>query len=195
MKNEDNFLAPPELAEEAEKHFRKPSQKELAQAQKYQKSLLNMLNCGSRLTQEEIELAVSVRNEEIYRRLHELGEPSGTHNLVNCLITQGRFEDALELYPARADELKELIEARDRDDYERCPCQTIEIEKIPTPSEYVVRKQYHPAKQVFCYLYRCKDCGNMNLVETPILEILNYHAARQNAIAKTKAEFLLKNRR
>jgi len=190
----DEFRAPPEKVEEAEKHFRKPTKKELAEAQKYTQTLLNMLATGARLTNEETELAVSVRNEVFYRQMYEGGVPSALHNLVNCLITQGRFEEALELCPARSEELNELIEARDRDDYERCPCPTVEIEKVKTPSEYVVRKQWHPVKKVFCYLYRCKDCGNMNLVENPLPEILLYHAARMDAIAKTKAE-LLKNRR
>jgi hypothetical protein len=191
----DEFRAPPELTKQAEKHFLPPTPEELAAAQKHQNALLNMLTTGARLTNEERELAVSVRNEGFYRQMVEGGESSAANNLANCLITQGRFEEALELCPARADELNELIDARDRDDYERCDCPTIEIERVPTPSEYIVRKQWHPVKQVFCYLYRCKDCGHMNLAENPIPEIVLYHAARMNAIATAKAEFLNKARR
>jgi len=195
LTDKTEWKAPLELTDEADKHFRKPTKKEMAEAQKYQKHLLNMLGTGARLTQEETELAVSVRNEAFYRQMYEGGIPSAIHNLVNCLIIQGRFEEALELCPARRIELTELVEARDQDDYQRCSCPTEVIEGVPTPSEYMVRKQWHPVKQVFCYLYRCKDCGNMNLVENPIPEILNYHAARMNAIAKAKADFLTKNRK
>lgn len=182
----DEFRAPPEMVKEAEKHFRKPTKRELAQAQKYQKTLLNMLGTGARLTQEETELAVSVRNEGVYRQIHELGEPSATHNLVNCLIIQGRFEEALELSPARANEINELINARDRDDYERCDCPSQNLENTNVTSEYIVRKQWHPTKRVFCSLYRCSVCGHMNLVENLPQEIANYHAKRMDAIGKSR---------
>lgn len=178
----DEFRAPDELVKQAEKHFRPVSKKELATARRYQESILKMLNTGARLTQEEVELAVSVRNEGFYRNMVEAGETTALHHLVNCLITQGRFEEALKLSTNRKEEIKELLEARDRDDYERCNCPSQTLENTNVPSEYLVRKQFNPLKQSFCFLYRCSVCGHMNLVEQLPEEIALYHAKRMNAI-------------
>lgn len=175
--------APLELVDQAENHFRKPTQKEIDATIEYSKEQERLLNQGARLTNEEKELAMAHSHERFYRMQHASGRKEAARDIANCLITQGRYEEALDYADElQLNELAELIEARDRDDNERCSCPSIKLENINVPSEVVVKRVFMPSVNSWCWLYRCSQCGFSNLVASLPTEVANYHATRMNAI-------------
>lgn len=179
------WKAPPELTNQAQEHFRKPTQEEIDAAIKYTQEQEELLNKGARLTNEEKELATAYSHERFYRMQWASGYHQAGRDIANCLITQGRYEEALDYADAlQLNELGELIAARDRADDERCPCPSIKIENTTVPSEVVVKRLFMPSVNGFCWFYKCSNCGFANLVASLPTELANYHANRMNAIHK-----------
>lgn len=184
-----NFRAELEDVEAAQSHFRKPTKEEIEKAQKHNAEVVALFERGARLTQDETELAHAIRLEAFYREriAHGVTDPTVLRDLTNSLITQGRYEDALDYANAeQLNELAELIEARDKDDDIRCECPSTKLEGKNVPSEYIVKRLWHPTKQEFCWLHKCNECGHVNLVSELPQEIAIFHASRMDAANKNR---------
>lgn len=164
--------------------FRKPKEEEIAAAQEFRDRLLHLAGNAARLTQEQHDLVLAWRHEEACRLNND------NKGLAAALIVQGRFEEAMQADPDRADECAELLIACYRPDDERCDCPDQEIQEerrtLIKPSEYVVRRQYLPHLNAFAYLIRCGQCGQLNLAVNPAQPVKQWHNTRMQAMAHAR---------
>jgi hypothetical protein len=181
-----SFKAPPEDPVAVAKHWRAPEPAEIAAAEKFANQVRRMHQYGARMTNEEKEFFVALQHEEMFRTQVAAGYLEAASDLAHALISQGRYEEAMVADPARREECWRLIEARDREDNERCDCPSQKIENVNVPSEIVVRRQWMPQRKQFGYLIRCSQCGQLNLVSDLHPEIAEFHHYRLEKMSKKK---------
>lgn len=166
--------------------WRLASDEEIKDAITHRDEIIRLHNCGAKISEDQALLLYAIQLEEAARA-------SGNANdLVEALIRQGRFEEALyfAMTAAKIEECRKLVIARDRPDDERCDCPDKQIEGQVIPSEMVLRKIYVQKRNAYCYLTMCVDCQEMNISQEPPAPIINAHNKRLERGAVERQKFL-----
>lgn len=98
----------------------------------------------------------------------------GSVRLAEAMIRLGRLQEALELDPSRADEIRKLQSALEAPDDGDCVCEDYVCE-VPHPSDpnmgtkrklfpkwQPVNQIYHPGHEAVVNVYQCLRCGILN---------------------------------